>query len=193
MMKKSVSAFAVIIIGLLLLCGCGEMALSTTNERLDSTERQLSYQTNSMRRYSVEEAYENDLLTKTDIAYAMYYAQGRVYTCKKSDWEKNNTEAIKEIDFTPIEECPAISEQVELDIKHNFYDDTGMNFNDIAFEEFAENVSFKFVGSYNGTFVITEIESIYWDYGTSVPPSVYIGGFVWSGSNENNLFVFRYE
>ena len=38
MMKKSVSAFAVIIIGLLLLCGCGEMALSTTNERLDSTE-----------------------------------------------------------------------------------------------------------------------------------------------------------
>ena len=86
-----------------------------------------------------------------------------------------------------------ISEHFELDIKHNFYDDTGMNFNDMAFEEFAENVSFKFVGSYNGTFVITKIESIYWDYGTSVPPSVYIGGFVWSGSNENNLFVFRYE
>ena len=83
-MKKLVSTFAAVIIGLLLLCGCGGMALSTTNERLDSTERQLSYQTNSMRRYSVEKAYENDLLTKTDIAYAMYYAQGRVYvTCKR--------------------------------------------------------------------------------------------------------------
>lgn len=30
-MKKSVSTFAAGIIGLLLLCGCGGMALSTTN------------------------------------------------------------------------------------------------------------------------------------------------------------------
>ncbi len=198
MVKRLLSIGAAVVMGVCLFCGlvtltgCDQMILSTTNERLDETERQLTYRSNAINYYSLEKAYANSWLTQTDIAYAMFYAKGKVYTCKKSDWNSHNTEKIKEIDFAPTEVCPAINEQVEIDIKRYYYD--RLSFEEgLDFEEFAENVMFEFVGSYNGTFVITNLESIYWGYSTDVPPPVYIAGFVWSGSYANDLFVFRYE
>ncbi len=122
----------------------------------------------------------------------MYYARGKVYACKESDWGKDSEEAIEEIDFIPEEQCPIIIEQVELDIKRHEYEKLSSQ-EDITFEEFAQNYSFRFVGSYNGTFVITEIKTIYRDYPTNVPPPRWVAGFVWSGAYANDLFAFRYE
>ena len=169
-----------------------EMILSTTNERLDSTEKQLTYQTSSMTMCSIKKAYENGWLTQTDLAYAMYYARGKVYTCKKSDWEKVQWEAAEKIDFTPEEACPAIDSQVERDIKRCKYDGFSHSEN-LTFEEFEQNYSFRFVGSYNGTFIITDVETIYWNYPAEVPPPVWIAGLVWYGGYKQDLFVFKYE
>ena len=156
MVKRLLSIGAAVVMGVCLFCGlvtltgCDQMILSTTNERLDETERQLTYRSNAINYYSLEKAYANSWLTQTDIAYAMFYAKGKVYTCKKSDWNSHNTEKIKEIDFAPTEVCPAINEQVEIDIKRYYYD--RLSFEEgLDFEEFAENVMFEFVGSYNGT------------------------------------------
>lgn len=191
MKRFSLSGIISLILGLVLFAGCGEISLSTTNERLDGTESQESYRTSSISTCDIRSAYENGLLTQTDLAYAMYYASGKVFTCKKSDWASGRTEAIKELDFVPTEECPALSEQVEADIK-NYYYQTRIE-NVTSFEEFVGNVSFRFVGSYHGTFIITAVKSIYWDYPTDVPPPAYIAGFVWNGSYANDLFAFRYE
>jgi len=179
----------------LFFSGCEKMDLAATNNRLDSTEKQLSYRTDSMKKYSIETAYENGWLTQTDLAYAMYYARGKVLTCNKSDWEKGRTEKIQEIGFVLAEECPALSEQVELDIKSCYYNTyyQEMHLEDVTFGEFAENISFRFVGSYNGTFVVTDEESLYWGYAGDVPPPVYIAGFIWNGSYAKDLFVFRFE
>ena len=187
---------ACLLCGLLAFVACDGMDLSTTNERLDSTEKQLTYQTSSMTMCTIEKAYENDWLTQTDLAYAMYYARGKVYTCKESDWKKylgagkEIDEVRKEIDFVLTEECPAINEQVERDIKRYEYEK--LNKNDLTFEEFEQNYSFRFVGSYNGTFIITDIKTIYWNYPTDVPPPIWIAGFVWYGSYDHDLFVVRY-
>ena len=87
---------------------------------------------------------------------------------------------------------PAINKQVESDIKKHYSEK--MTFKeDLTFGEFEQNISFRFVGSYKGTFVITDLKTIYWDYFTDVPPPVYIAGFVWFGSYAHDLFVFRYE
>ncbi len=162
------------------------------NDRLDDTEKQLFYQKSSMVQCAIEVAYEKGWLTCTDLAYAMYYACGVVYTCEESDWENGNMEAVKKIDFAPEEKCPAINKQVESDIKKHYFEK--MTFKeDLTFGEFEQNISFRFVGSYKGTFVITDLKTIYWDYFTDVPPPVYIAGFVWFGSYAHDLFVFRYE
>lgn len=182
-----------IMVGSFAACGKnGEVELSTTNARLDSIEKQLTYQTSSMTKCGIEKAYQNKWLTQTDLAYAMYYATGKVYTCSKSDWEKYQGEAAKGIDFTPTEECPAIDSQVERDIKRCEYDSFPHSDN-LTFEEFEQNYSFRFVGSYHGSFIITDIETIYWNYPTDVPPPVWIAEFVWYGSYKQNLFVFKYE
>ena len=132
-------------------------------ERLDSTQKQLSYRTSSMTMCTVEKAYENGWLTQTDLAYAMFYATGRVYTCTKSDWEKYQWEAAEEIDFTPEDECPALDSKVERDIKRHEYE--GYHYKDnLTYDEFEHNFSLRFVGSYNGTFIIRDIQTIYWDY-----------------------------
>lgn len=169
--------------------------LSPTNDRLDRTEKQLTYKTPSMVGCNVTTAYENGWLTKTDLAFAMYYACGKVYTCDEADWKKNNHKAIKEIDFIPDVQCPEIDKQVELDIKKLEYESLTRNghYSNLSFEEFARNYSFRFVGSYNGAFVITDIRSAYWEYPTDVPPPIWIAGFVWYGSYARNLLVFRYE
>ena len=90
MKKIKMAIRAVLSLGVLLClifgaAGCDRMNLSTTNERLDSTEKQLLYRTDSMKGCDFETAYESGWLTQTDLAYAMYYARGAVYTCKKSD------------------------------------------------------------------------------------------------------------
>lgn len=188
--------FICLLCGLAALTACTEdseeMVLPTTNDRLDSTEKESTYQTNSMVGCRIEEAYENGWLTQQDIAYAMYYAVGEVYACSESNWKENNVEAIEKIDFAPEEQCPEIDRQVELDIKKYEYDRWQQK-EDVTFEEFAQNYSFRFVGSYNGTFIITDIKSAYWDYPTDVPSPVWIAGFVWYGHYANDLFVFRYE
>ena len=172
---------------------CSEkMNLPTTNERLDSTEKQLTYQTNSMDMCPLEKAYEKGWLTQTDLAYAMYYATGKVYICTESEWEKYKGEVKKELDFTPEEECPAIDSQVERDIKRLEYEGYP-NKDNLTFEEFEQNLSFRFVGSYNGTFVITDVKTKYWAYPTDVPPPIRIADFVWYGSYEMALFAVRYE
>ena len=165
---------------------------STTNDRLDSTEKQLSYQTNSMTQCTIEKAYGQGWLTKTDLAYAMYYALGEVYMCTEAYWEKNQWEGVEAIEFTPTEQCPEIDKQVELDIKRCRYERMPKK-GDLTFEEFAKNYSFRFVGSYNGTFVITDVKSAYWDYPTDVPSPEWVAGFVWYGHYDCDLFVFRYE
>ena len=169
----------------------GKMNLPTTNERLDSTEKQLTYQTDSMTMCHFTVAYEKGWLTKTDLAYAMYYAQGKVFTCKEADWKKHQGDAAKEIDFTPQEQCPAIDPQVERDIKRYEYEE--LNEDGLTFEEFEQNYSFRFVGSYNGTFIITDIESNYWGYPGDVPPPIWIDGFVWYGSYNHALLAVRYQ
>ena len=160
--------------------------------RLDSTEKQLCYQTTTIEICTIEDAYEKGWLTQTDLSYAMYYARGEVYTCEESDWGNGNTEAVKKIDFAPKDQCPAINRQVEIDIKKNYFERRILE-EDLTFDEFEQNFSFRFVGSYNGAFVITDLKTIYWNYPTNVPPSIWIAGFVWSGSYANDLFVFRYE
>ena len=170
--------------------------LPTTNEQLDSTEKQLTYRTVSMTMCSIEDAYENGWLTKTDLAYAMYYATGTVYTCSKAQWNKRHGEVKKAIDFKPTEECPAIDPQVERDIKKSEFENLpkkGDFTKNLTFEEFEQHFSFRFVGSYNGTFIITDIETIYWDYFTDVPPPIWIDGFVWDGSYEKDLLAVRYQ
>lgn len=176
-----------------------EQISSITYSRLDSVKKQLSYRTDSMVQTKCDTAYENGWLTETDIAHAMYYACGKVVTCSKSDWENKNEEAYKEIDFTPEDQCPALNEQVELDIKRHVYEKSpvseatfGVTFG-VTFEEFAQNYSFRFVGSYNGTFVITDEETNYWSSATDVPPPQWIAGFIWEGSYDHDLFVFKYE
>lgn len=198
--KKIRKANAFLLAGMILLTVCSfaacgkkdEVVLSTTNARLDSTEKQLTYQTSSMTKCNIEKAYQNKWLTQTDLAYAMYYARGKVYTCKKSDWEKYQGEVAKEIDFTPTEQCPAIDSQVERDIKKCEYDRFPHD-DDLTFEEFEQNYSFRFVGSYNGTFIITDVETNYWAYPADVPPPVWIAGFVWYGGYNRDLLAFKYE
>ena len=187
-----VACIVCLLCGLFAFAACDKMNLSTTNERLDSTEKQLTYQSSSMTSCPIEDAYEKGWLTQTDCAYAMYYATGKVYTCKESDWKKYREEAEKEIKFVPTEECPAIDPQVERDIKKYEYDRYTHKDN-LTFEEFAQNYSFRFVGSYNGTFLITDIETIYWDYPTDVPPPIWFGGFVWHGSYNHDLLAVRYK
>ena len=149
---KRIRAQRIIVVACLvcLLCGlfafaaCDKMNLSPTNERLDSTQKQLTYQTSSMTSCPIEDAYEKGWLIQTDCAYAMYYATGKVYTCKESDWEKylkagkQLDEVREKIDFVPNEECPAINEQVERDIKKYEYDHYPYDGN-LTFEEFAQN------------------------------------------------------
>lgn len=169
MMKRQTQKFFLSVCVACLLCVLAAFAacspnLPTTNERLDSEEKQLTYRTDSITVCPVEDAYENGWLTKTDLAYAMYYATGKVYTCSKSQWEKYQGEVKKEIKFKPTEECPALDEQVEKDIKRHEYDalpKIGEFTKNLTFEEFEQNFSFRFVGSYNGTFIITDIETIY--------------------------------
>ena len=122
----------------------------------------------------------------------MYYACGEVYTCEESDWKNGNEEAVKKSDFAPEEQCPALNRQVELDIKRSYFERKYFEEN-LTFEEFEQNFSFRFVGCYNETFVITDIKTIYWDYPTDVPPPVWIAGFVWSGAYAKDLVAFRYE
>ncbi len=195
-MKKIKMAIRAVLLGILSClifgaAGCDRMNLSTTNERLDSTEKQLLYRTDSMKGCDFETAYESGWLTQTDLAYAMYYARGAVYTCKKSDWKKNRVDAIRTIDFVPTEQCPMLDEQVERDIKKHYYDK--MKFEDVTFEEFQQNLTFRFVGSYGGAFIITDTKTIYWDYNDNVLPPVYVAGFVWFRIHGRNLIVFKYE
>ena len=172
-----------------------EQISSLTYSRLDSVKKQLSYRTDSMVQTKCSIAYENGWLTETDVAHAMYYACGKVVACSKSDWENKNEEAYKEIDFTPEDQCPALNEQVELDIKRSVYENSPVSeatFG-VTFEEFVQHYSFRFVGSYNGTFVITDEETNYWSSATDVPPAQWIAGFIWEGSHDHDLYVFRYE
>lgn len=178
-----------------------EQISSLTYSRLDSVKKQLSYRTDSMVQTTCSIAYENGWLTETDVAHAMYYACGKVVACSKSDWENKNEEAYKEIDFTPEDQCPALNERVELDIKRSVYENSpvskapevGYEEFAVTFEEFVKHYSFRFVGSYNGTFVLTDEETTYWSYGQNIPPAQWIAGYVWHRSHGKDLFVFRYE
>ena len=190
----AVACAAFMLCGALAITGCGQLQIPETNERLDSTEEQLSYRTGTVQVYSLEKAYENGFLTQTDLAYAIYYARGAVYTCRdEAKWQEGLFDSAKQkLDFAPTEACPALNEQVERDFKYYEYRPEKYG-EDYPFEEFLTVYSFRFVGSYNGTFVFTDINSPYYHYPTDVPPPVLIAGLVWSGSYEKDLYIFRYE
>lgn len=187
----AVACAAFTLCGALAITGCGQLQIPETNERLDSTEEQLSYRTETVQAYSLEKAYENGFLTQTDLAHAMYYAQGAVYACDEAKWQGDWFDGtVQKLDFAPTQACPALNEQVERDFKNYEYQKYGENY---TFEEFLTLYSFRFVGSYNGTFVFTDMKFPYYNHPDDVPPPVFMAGLIWSGSYENDLYIFRYE
>jgi len=160
------------------LSSCGEKS-SNAEEPSKTEETVKTGEVIRIKRYTAEEAYNSGRLTKDDIACALYMAYGEVYTCDEEN--KENSKLWVEYEFALDVKTPAIDPKVEDDIKNYFY---GEN-------EYAEDVTFKYLGCYNGIYLITETEGAY-----SYPMDMnafYLAGFVWNGSSNCFIDVFSYE
>ena len=204
-MKKFVKRVALIVMAMCMaavgLVGCGgsntppagdESENASGYDRLDGTQKQTSYRTDTLVPIGLQDAYEEGLLTRTDLTYAMFYAVGKVYAYEGPEKDEITEEDIEELDFAPQERCPAIDKQVEEDIKRYEWQNLSRR-GDLTFEEFERNFSFRFVGCYGGTFVVTDIQTNYWAYPANVPPPRLIGDLVWFRSYAKDLYVYKYE
>lgn len=129
--------------------------------------------------YTLQEAYESNLLTVNDLMYISYYYSGKVMKVEQGV-DYHDLKNWQEIDFKPTVALPVLDSETEEHIKISFYNKNIRLFKDgegniKKYEKDLVKVT-AFLGNYNGNYVV-QIDSDEIIYGTG-SPVVCMGGII---------------
>jgi len=138
--------------------------------------------------YSLEEACAKDFITKEVVKHISYFLYGEVKEVADDAGEDWNSIDWPAIDFTPQIETPVLNQKIASDLKKAFYEGhlNDFNRNDGGVEDITIT---KFLGEYNGNFVV-EMKVSFLDGGMSALPYC-VDGIIFydSGSSFISIFV----
>ena len=214
-MLKKVISIAIILVMLIMLTACDSKLLSRIDEleatireqsdrieQLEKENEQLSGRVEQMEKeiekleeeseyikgafYTLEESFDNGWLTRNDIMHISYFRYGIVMEGTVGDREN-----WKIIDFEPQIDTPQLSSKLEIDVKNTFYKLNRDLCQDRDGNEVysTDDVTVKFYGRYNDSYVVVVDCSFILFGATEIPKSV--DGIVW-GETPPVMQVFRY-
>lgn len=128
--------------------------------------------------YTLQEAYDLNLITVNDLMHISYNINGEVYKVVQGG-NYNDSESWEKIDFKPTVALDVIDSETEELIKTAYYNKNIQFFKDgegnIEYDK--DILKIIFLGSYNGHYVV-KVDSDKWSYGASMR-TVCVGGIVW--------------
>lgn len=175
MKKKTVIILTALLLSMSLIFN---FSACNKNDQLNK-DPEPSYENIAGEFYTLQEAYDSNLITVNDLMHISYYQSGEVYKVEQGA-DYHDPENRQKIDFTPTVALPVLDSETEEHIKKAFY------YKNIYLFKNSENTIKKyekdilkiicFLGNYNENYVV-QIDSDEWIHGTG-SPMVCIGGIV---------------